>query len=109
MLKITIALACLIFSSLLGILIWKKKMFFLLAGYTDELKSQIKNEEKFARFNGMMIIFIGVWTFIWILFFMEKSYSSILFITIVISSLTFQFIFTNFFLIDRKKKRDSSL
>ncbi|WP_237391480.1 DUF3784 domain-containing protein [Bacillus cereus] len=103
MLKMIIALACLILFGLLGILIWKRKMFFLLAGYTPEVKSKIINVEKFARFNGMMIIFMGIWCFIWILFLMEKSYSSILFIIILIFTILFQAIFTNFFLIDRKK------
>ncbi|MED1613604.1 DUF3784 domain-containing protein [Bacillus paranthracis] len=103
MLKIIIASACLILFGILGILIWKRKMFFLLAGYTPEVKSKIINVEKFARFNGMMIIFMGIWCFIWLLFLMEKSYSSILFIIILIFTILFQVIFTNFFLIDRKK------
>lgn len=102
MLKIIIASACLILFGILGILIWKRKMFFLLAGYTPEVKSKIINVEKFARFNGMMIIFMGIWCFIWLLFLMEKSYSSILFIIILIFTILFQVIFTNFFLIDRK-------
>ena len=42
-----------------GFLVWKKKKYGLIAGYTE---SSVKNKEKFGKLNGIFLIIVGLIT-----------------------------------------------
>ncbi|PAD22259.1 hypothetical protein CHH64_00650 [Terribacillus saccharophilus] len=78
--KLKLALSLFCFFSILSYLIWRKHAFKILAGWSSEAEIRIKNRKQFAAFNGISIFLYGVWSMVCTLLFMEKTYSSLLFI-----------------------------
>ncbi|WP_406686495.1 DUF3784 domain-containing protein [Rossellomorea vietnamensis] len=54
-----------IFTIIMGLLVWKKRCYKLMAGYVE---GSIKNEAAFGKVNGIFVMVMGIWSIVFSFF-----------------------------------------
>ncbi|PFA69758.1 hypothetical protein CN378_03040 [Bacillus sp. AFS015802] len=68
---------------IMGLLVWKKRCYKLMAGYEE---GSIKNESAFGKVNGIFVMVMGMWTIVFSFFMDELTVGVFIGVVIVIVS-----------------------